>query len=91
MAYIAGIVLIGLKVGDETIGPLYHTHVYKNINCTLSSGRPTEPWWCKALYDIQFGKFFFLFLTDSRQKIQLKIQMNIDKIRKSNLFAQIST
>ena len=61
MAYIAGIVLIGLKVGDETIGTLYHTHVYKNINCTQSLDRPTEPWWCKALYDMQFGKFFFLF------------------------------
>ena len=61
VAYIAGIVLIGLKVGDETIGTLYHTHVYKNINCTQSLDRPTEPWWCKALYDMQFGKFFFLF------------------------------
>jgi len=55
VAYIAGIVLIGLKVGDQEIGPLYFTHVYKNINCSTNYlVRPTEPWWCKALYDIQF-------------------------------------
>ena len=61
LLYIAGIIYLGINIGNGELVDFYKDTVIRDYDCAgKGSDAVKESWWCTVLTDIQYGNEFFV-------------------------------